>query len=105
MSYNKKISFNEGYSTVKMKRGSSSMSKMNISLIQLLCLIVLFELGSAILIGVGIEAKQDAWLAIMIAMIFGVVLFIMYSYLYILYPTEPLTLFVNKIVGQYAGNT
>jgi spore germination protein KB len=81
------------------------MSKMNISLIQLFCLIILFELGSAILIGVGIEANQDAWLAIMIAMIFGVVLFIMYSYLYQLYPSEPFTLFVNKIVGKYAGNT
>lgn len=80
------------------------MGKMSISHIQLFCLIVLFELGSAIVIGVGMEAKQDAWLAIVIAMIFGLMIFLMHSYLYNLYPNEPFTLFVKKIVGKHAGN-
>ena len=42
-----------------------------ISLWQLFTLIVTFEAGSAIVVNIGCEAKQDAWLAVLIAMVIG----------------------------------
>ncbi|MGB8957169.1 MAG: GerAB/ArcD/ProY family transporter [Tumebacillaceae bacterium] len=42
-----------------------------ISLWQLFTLIVTFEAGSAIVVNTGGEAKQDAWLAVLIAMVIG----------------------------------
>ena len=47
------------------------MEKAKISAYQLFVLIVLFEIGSAVLVPLAIGAKQDAWLAILIAMIGG----------------------------------
>ena len=43
-----------------------------------ICIMVLFLLGSSIVIGTGIEAKNDAW----IAGIFGLVLFIPFAFVY-----------------------
>ena len=54
------------------------MLKENISLTQLFTIMVNFLLGSAIVLGVGKEAKQDAWIAIGIATLIGIGL--MYFY-------------------------
>lgn len=53
------------------------MLKENISLSQLLTLLINFLLGSAIVVGVGGDAKKDAWIAIAAAIMigFGVMLF------------------------------
>jgi spore germination protein KB len=52
--------------------------KRKIHPIQLFTLMVLFELGSAVVVGLGLEAKQDAWLAILFGMMGGIVLFSLY---------------------------
>lgn len=39
--------------------------------IQLFVLIVLFEIGSTVVVGLGLEAKQDAWLVIFLAFLLG----------------------------------
>ncbi len=44
------------------------MEKAKISASQLFILMVLFELGSALLVPLAIDAKQDAWLAILLGM-------------------------------------
>ena len=54
------------------------MVKENISLTQLFMLIFNFLLGSAIVIGVGKDAKQDAWIAIILMTLIGIGL--MYFY-------------------------
>ncbi len=46
--------------------------KENISLSQLLTLLINFILGSAIVVGVGKNAKNDAWIAILAASVLGV---------------------------------
>lgn len=56
--------------------------KEEISLLQLYFLIILFQIGSAAVVGVAMEAKQDAWLAILIGTAIG--LLITYMYLFIL---------------------
>ncbi|WP_246941823.1 GerAB/ArcD/ProY family transporter [Bacillus pinisoli] len=43
-----------------------------ISLWQLFILIFIFEMGSAIIVGIGNDAKQDAWIAVSIATLLGV---------------------------------
>lgn len=74
-----------------------------ISPIQLFMLIVSFELGSAIIFGIGAEAKQDAWLVVMLATFAGILLYFMYTQLYLYYPTEPLTQYIPKLLGKPLG--
>lgn len=79
------------------------MENSKINPFQFFCLIVLFELGSAIVLGVGIDAKQDAWITIILGSIAGVIMFYVYYYLYIQHPTLPLTGYLQVILGKYLG--
>ncbi len=49
-----------------------------ISYTQLFLLIFFFEIGSAVVVGVGNEAKQDAWIAVFLASLIGVALMFVY---------------------------
>lgn len=79
------------------------MEKAKISSKQLFTLIVLFEIGSAVVVGLGMKAKQDAWLAILLGMICGLVLYLMYNYLFYKYPKLPLTVYIEKLLGKFLG--
>lgn len=79
------------------------MEKAKISAYQLFILIVLFELGSALLVPLAIEAKQDAWLAILIGMVGGFCLYLVYYGLYLHYPDLPPTEYLQKIMGSFFG--
>lgn len=86
-----------------MKKGKNAMEKAKISLKQLFTMIVLFELGSALLVGLGLEAKQDSWIAILLGVMSGLLLFLVYGYLFRRYPTLPLTGYIRAILGKYIG--
>ncbi|GAA3330521.1 hypothetical protein GCM10020331_083420 [Ectobacillus funiculus] len=60
----------------------------------------LFELGTSLVVSVGIGAKQDAWLAILVSLGGGLALFLMYGYLFRLFPTVPLTSYIQKNRGN-----
>lgn len=79
------------------------MEKAKISAIQLFTLMFLFELGSALVVALGISAKKDAWLSILLGMLGGIVLFFIYYFLIRQYPALPLTGFTRKIFGKYVG--
>ncbi|MED3891880.1 GerAB/ArcD/ProY family transporter [Peribacillus frigoritolerans] len=79
------------------------MEKANISGYQLFVLIFLFEMGSALLVPLAGEAKQAAWLVILIAMIGGFILFFIYYGLFQYYPDQLLTEFVRNILGNFLG--
>jgi spore germination protein KB len=79
------------------------MKRMEIDGQQLFVIIYLFELGSAILLDVGKNAEQSAWLAMLIGMVSGLLLFLVYYKLYIYYPTQLLTTYVRSIFGKYIG--
>jgi spore germination protein KB len=66
------------------------MLKENISLTQLFTIIVNFLLGSAIVVGIGKDAKQDAWIAISIATLIGIGLMYFYYSLNKLLPNKNL---------------
>ncbi|MFC7784132.1 endospore germination permease [Rossellomorea sp. GCM10028870] len=84
-------------------REGCHITTYKINSIQLFVLIFLFELGSSIIVGLGFDANQDAWLVILLAMIGGIILFLLYEYLFKQYPNLPLTEYVEKIVGKYPG--
>ncbi|MBO7745912.1 endospore germination permease [Paenibacillus sp. MWE-103] len=66
--------------------------------------ITLFELGSAVVIPVGMEAKQDAWIVIVIGCLIGMAFFGgVFGTLYRLYPELPLTAYIRRIVGPVPG--
>ncbi|MFS0605496.1 GerAB/ArcD/ProY family transporter [Peribacillus frigoritolerans] len=79
------------------------MEKANISGYQLFVLIFLFEMGSALLVPLAGEAKQAAWLVVLIAMIGGFILFFIYYGLFQYYPDQLLTEFVRNILGNFLG--
>ncbi|MFD2925642.1 GerAB/ArcD/ProY family transporter [Halobacillus naozhouensis] len=80
------------------------MEKVKISGGQLFILMFLFELGTAIVIGPGLGAEKDAWLAVLLGLISGMILFLVYYALYRLYPDQPLTGYAKKILGKYIGS-
>ena len=63
----------------------------------------LFELGTALLVSLAIEAKRDAWLAILFGMIGGFLLFFVYYGLYQYYPDSLPTEYTQKILGKVFG--
>ncbi|MEH6938253.1 endospore germination permease [Bacillus sp. JJ664] len=77
--------------------------KLSISGFQFFCMIVLFEIGSSSLIGMATEARQDAWISLIIALFMGCVLYYIYIKLFQMYPELPFTHYVQKILGKYAG--
>ncbi|EKN65709.1 spore germination protein [Neobacillus bataviensis LMG 21833] len=79
------------------------MEKAKIKASQMFMLVVLFEMGSAILIVPGFSAKQDAWVAILLGLAGGLVLFLVYYQLYKYYPDVPLTSYVQEITGKWIG--
>jgi len=79
------------------------MEKTKISAIQLFAMMFMFELGSALVVSHGVTAKKDAWLAILLGLCGGIVLFFIYYALFRQYPNLPLTRYVRKIFGKYLG--
>ncbi|KOP70824.1 spore gernimation protein KB [Bacillus sp. FJAT-21351] len=79
------------------------MEKAKISASQLFILMVLFELGSALLVPLAMDAKQDAWLAILLGMVFSFVLLLVYHKLYRYYPDLLPTEYIQKILGKVMG--
>ncbi|KAF0816270.1 Nutrient germinant receptor inner membrane subunit B (GerKB/GerAB/GerBB) [Bacillus sp. ZZV12-4809] len=70
---------------------------------QLFCMMVLFELGSALLFGLGADAKQDAWLAVLLGMIAGILLFLVYSSLYHFSDRKSLIYLLKAVFGRHMG--
>ncbi|GGE15643.1 spore germination protein KB [Marinithermofilum abyssi] len=79
------------------------MEKAKLDFLQFFSLIVLFELGSTLVIGMGTAAKQDAWLTILVGLAGGVLLFLFYSALFRRYPDLPITGIAQKVLGKPVG--
>ncbi|WJH35149.1 spore germination protein [Paenibacillus sp. CC-CFT747] len=70
---------------------------------QLLSLIILFEMGSSIVLGLAVQAKQDAWLAILVGLLGGLALLTLYVCIQKLCPGMTLTQCFVKAFGGYIG--
>ncbi len=63
----------------------------------------MFEMGTSLVISNAIDAKKDAWLAILLGLCGGIILFFIYYFLFRQYPNLPLTGYVREIFGEYLG--
>ncbi|PLS02416.1 GerAB/ArcD/ProY family transporter [Neobacillus cucumis] len=77
------------------------MNKEKISSLQLFYLMTGYVLGTAIILGLGAEVKQDAWLFILIGIVGGLVLMAVFSQLSTYYPGDTLVQMLPKIIGKY----
>ncbi|MCU9612309.1 spore germination protein [Caldibacillus lycopersici] len=80
------------------------MEKAKIDSIQLFILVLLFEMGTSIVLAIGIEAKTSAWITILIGSLFGCLLFQVYIKLFQYYPNDLPTTYTRKIFGKYIGS-
>ncbi|MBU3158793.1 endospore germination permease [Clostridium frigoris] len=66
-------------------------------------LVTLFIIGSTFLIGSGGAAKQDAWIAVIIAISCSIILLLMFSRILSLYPGKDLFDILQIVMGKFAG--
>lgn len=66
-------------------------------------LIILFIIGTTLLNGSGGQAKQDAWIAVIIAISWSSILLLMYSRILSLYPGKDLFDILQIIMGKFIG--
>ncbi|KIL48223.1 GerAB/ArcD/ProY family transporter [Jeotgalibacillus soli] len=79
------------------------MEQAKISAYQLFVLIVMFTVGSALMLPLASEVKQSAWLAILLGMGGGFLLYLIYHGLYQYYPNILPTEYVQKLLGKTFG--
>ncbi len=79
------------------------MEKTRLSSLQFFSMMVLFQMGTALVVNVGILAGRDAWLAILIGMVAGSLLFSVYAYLNKLFPDMQPTSYCKVLLGKYLG--
>lgn len=79
------------------------MSQETISPKQLFALMVLFELGTALVVPIGLESGHAIWLSILLALPGGMLLYWITSGLYNRYPELNLSGCMQKIVGKWIG--
>jgi spore germination protein KB len=70
---------------------------------QLFILIFLFEMGTALVLPIGFSSQKDVWLSILIASVGGILLFLLYDYLFREYPNLLLSGYARKILGRNLG--
>lgn len=67
-------------------------------------IMVLFQLGSSVVI-LGVGSKQDAWIAVLVGMIGGLLLSFIYTYLYIKNPGDmPFEKILTHLLGKRVGD-
>ncbi|MFB5555740.1 GerAB/ArcD/ProY family transporter [Bacillus cytotoxicus] len=79
------------------------MMREKIGIMQLFYIMMAFEVGSTVIYGLGVDAKQDAWLVILVGMFCGFVLMWIYTKLFEYYSGDTLTQMIPKIVGKLIG--
>jgi spore germination protein KB len=70
---------------------------------QAIVLIILFIIGSSFLLGSGGAAKQDAWIAIIIAILWATILLLMFSKILSLFPGKDLFDILQILMGKFLG--
>ncbi|WP_342415860.1 GerAB/ArcD/ProY family transporter [Paenibacillus sp. FSL R10-2782] len=79
------------------------MKKIQMDAIEVISLMILFELGTSVMSIPGREAGKDAWLAILSATGLGALLFLCYGSLHRRFPNLLMTQYSKVIMGRKAG--
>jgi spore germination protein KB len=70
---------------------------------QLFTLTMIFQIGSTTLFALGIDAKQDAWLAILISLVAGLGLVLLYTEIQKHFPEQNLTEIFVSVLGRWVA--
>jgi spore germination protein KB len=73
---------------------------IQITKIQLFVLIMLFEVGSTTLFALGIGAKQDAWIVVLLASFIGLGLLWVFTQIPAYYPNKNFSEILNEAIGR-----
>lgn len=79
-----------------------------ISVRQFRILVILFTTGTSILIGpstLATEAKQDAWIAAIISVVFGLLVILLYNKLGNIFPNMTIVQMNEKVFGKWLGKS
>jgi len=79
------------------------MTKEFISEKEAICIITAFLMGSTLIVGIGGEAKNDAWIAGIIAILMAVPVILIYARLLALYPGQDLYEIITLTLGKWPG--
>ncbi|VBB07396.1 spore germination gerab [Lucifera butyrica] len=79
------------------------MLKTRISAYQLFAMMLLFSYGTASLFFLTPDAKQNAWLTVLLFMPTGLILQLLATALFYQYPNDTLITFLPKIFGRFIG--
>lgn len=79
------------------------MGNIKIGGLQFFTITLLFELGTALVVNLGMESDRDAWISILLGSLIGIVVFLGYSYLYWKHPGVPFTAYTRSLLGKYIG--
>ncbi|QEK11521.1 GerAB/ArcD/ProY family transporter [Crassaminicella thermophila] len=78
--------------------------KPKISIYQFFIIMTIFPYGSAVLFFLVPETKHDAWIAMALYSLGGIILQLLYTILYYKYPEDTLVTYLPKIYGKVLGN-
>ncbi|NQX44892.1 GerAB/ArcD/ProY family transporter [Paenibacillus tritici] len=70
---------------------------------QLLAMIILFELGTAVLVPIGLESGHAVWLSVLFALPGGVLLYLVFAHLYLQFPGQIISGYTRTILGPWLG--
>jgi spore germination protein KB len=79
------------------------MSNEVISERQGIILLILFILGSSLLLGASGQANQDAWISIIISILWSIIILLMYSRILSSYPGKDLFDILEIVMGKFIG--
>lgn len=79
------------------------MDKVKINSQQLLALMILFNMGTALVVSLGTSAERDAWIANLLGAAGGFLLFGVYAALHLLAPKLRLTGHLRSMLGRRGG--
>lgn len=79
------------------------MKKETLSPLYAKCIIIMFIIGSTVVLGVGTLTKQDAWMAVIIAMAYVIPFVLIYGRLVKLYPEQGLYEIIEAVTGKVFG--
>ena len=77
------------------------MNTEKIGGLQLFYLMAGYVLGTAIILGLGQDVKQDAWILIAVGMLSSLILMVVYTQLAAYYPGDSLVQMLPKIIGKF----
>lgn len=79
------------------------METTKLSPLQFFALLILFQLGTALVVNLGMEAGKDAWIAVLSGMLIGMLLYLGYAFLYAAFPGKLPTQYSRILFGKYLG--